>query len=60
MATASPDVDAIAISLYAKGIDHGRDHRALSEVYGASICKDTISVFAGGLLSIAAATRGAG
>jgi len=37
------DVDAVAISLYAKGLTTGEISAHFAEVYGASICKDTIS-----------------
>lgn len=37
------DVDAIAISLYAKGLTTGEISAHFAEVYGASISKDTIS-----------------
>ncbi len=37
------DVDAIAISLYAKGLTTGEISAHFAEVYGASIGKDTIS-----------------
>lgn len=37
------DVDAIAISLYAKGLTTGEIAAHFAEVYGASISKDTIS-----------------
>jgi putative transposase len=37
------DVDAIAISLYAKGLTTGEISAHFDEVYGASISKDTIS-----------------
>ncbi len=37
------DVDAIAISLYAKGLTGGEISAHFHEVYGASISKDTIS-----------------
>jgi len=37
------DVDAIAISLYAKGLTTGEISEHFAEVYGASIGKDTIS-----------------
>ena len=37
------DVDAIAISLYAKGLTTGEISAHFQEVYGASIAKDTVS-----------------
>ena len=37
------DVDAVAISLYAKGLTTGEISAHFAEVYGASISKDTIS-----------------
>ena len=37
------DVDAIAISLYAKGLTTGEISAHFAEIYGASISKDTIS-----------------
>jgi len=37
------DVDAVAISLYAKGLTTGEISGHFAEVYGASISKDTIS-----------------
>ena len=37
------DVDAIAISLYAKGLTTGEIAAHFAEVYGASVSKDTIS-----------------
>ncbi len=37
------DVDAIAISLYAKGLITGEISAHFAEIYGASISKDTIS-----------------
>jgi putative transposase len=37
------DVDAIAISLYAKGLTTGEISAHFAEVYGASISKDTVS-----------------
>ncbi len=37
------DVDAVAISLYAKGLTTGEISAHFAEVYGASISKDTVS-----------------
>ena len=37
------DVDAIAISLYAKGLTTGEISAHFAEIYGASVSKDTIS-----------------
>lgn len=37
------DVDAIAISLYAKGLTTGEISAHFAEVYGASVSKDTVS-----------------
>jgi transposase-like protein len=37
------DVDAVAISLYAKGLTTGEISTHFAEVYGASISKDTVS-----------------
>ena len=37
------DVDAVAISLYAKGLTTGEISAHFAEVYGAAISKDTIS-----------------
>jgi putative transposase len=37
------DVDAIAISLYAKGLTTGEISAHFAEIYGASISKDTVS-----------------
>jgi putative transposase len=37
------DVDAVAISLFAKGLTTGEISAHFAEVYGASIGKDTIS-----------------
>lgn len=37
------DVDAVAISLYAKGLTTGEISAHFAEVYGASICRDTVS-----------------
>jgi len=37
------DVDAVAISLYAKGLTTGEISAHFAEVYGASVSKDTVS-----------------
>src|SRR3954463_8779133 len=37
------DVDAVAISLYAKGLTTGETSAHFAEVYGASVSKDTVS-----------------
>ena len=37
------DVDAVAISLYAKGLATGEISAHFAEVYGASVSKDTVS-----------------
>jgi len=37
------DVDAIAISLYARGLTTGEISAHLNEIYGASVSKDTVS-----------------
>ena len=37
------DVDAVAISLFAKGLTTGEISAHFAEVYGASISKDTVS-----------------
>jgi putative transposase len=42
-AAAAVDVDAVAISLFAKGLTTGEISAHFAEVYGASISKDTIS-----------------
>ena len=37
------DVDAVVLSLYAKGLTTGEISAHFAEVYGASVCKDTVS-----------------
>lgn len=44
------DVDAVAISLYAKGLTTGEISAHFAEVYGASISKDTISRITDGVV----------
>src|SRR6478735_59775 len=41
--TVLTDVDAIAISLYAKGLTTGEISAHFNEIYGASVSKDTVS-----------------
>ena len=44
------DVDAVAISLYAKGLTTGEISAHFAEVYGASISKDTVSRITDGVV----------
>ena len=37
------DVDAVVLSLYARGLTTGEISAHFAEVYGASVCKDTVS-----------------
>ena len=38
-----PDLDAVVLSLYAKGLTTGEISAHFAEVYGASVSKDTVS-----------------